>query len=133
MKIKHIDELQEKLDSKVNVYDIIKESDFASNSDTKIPTQKAVKAYIDNLSINSLADLIEINEIFYPTETINIGETLLITLTNAPLLNYNILITINGVYIDSTKYLLDSNEITLYDLEYLLDVNDKIIIYYKYA
>jgi len=38
---------QDALDNKIETSVIIDEDDFASNSDTKIPTQQSVKAYID--------------------------------------------------------------------------------------
>ena len=130
MKIKHVEDLQQKLDEKINTSVIIDEDDFSSNSDEKLPTQQSVKAYVDNLI--GVVNFVEFAEEFtFPYTAAN--ETIEIVLSYNTKANSEIDITINGANLSNNQYTHtpQTNIITI-QMPYEIDSNDIIRIIYKH-
>jgi len=134
MKVKHVEDLQQKLDEKINSSVIIDEDSFVSNSDTRIPTQQSVKAYVDNVVSTFINGFVEVIEEFIPTETIQPNTSWDINLMHSTQTGFSIDVTINGMALNIDQYINipDTNIVTIQNIPYILDVTDLIRITYKY-
>lgn len=131
MKIKHIENLQTKLDEKVNNSSILNEIDLISNSQTHIPTQYSVKSYVDNLYSNTSPKFIDVIDVI-TNITINSNTVYQYNLSNAIMQDTEPIIYLNGlVQRLNIDYTIASNVLIEFIFVFDIDVSDVIEIIYK--
>lgn len=131
MKIKHIENLQTKLDEKINNSSILNESDLISNSQIHIPTQYSVKTYVDNLYSNTSHKFIDVIDII-TNITINSNTSYQYILSNLIMPNTEPIIYLNGlVQRLNIDYLIISNSVIEFIFLFNIDITDIIEIIYK--
>lgn len=131
MKIKHIENLQTKLDEKINNSSILNEIDLTSNSENHIPTQYSVKTYVDNLHSTTSPKFIEVLDVI-TNITIISNTTYQYILSNLIMIDTEPIIYLNGlVQRLNIDYTIISNSTIEFIFSFNIDETDIIEIIYK--